>query len=221
MGGKLKSVIFVMSIILGVGVGTGEVIANKLVNRKLLTTVKTHVQGQGQRQVHGQGDIGVVNSMKTVNDLCATTTYKEACIKSLSSFTKEYGNSKPQEYLKSGVNLALDEITKASNLPNTLLTKANTKRSTSALKTCKELLQQSIDRLKMASKQVQGGNLKDPLAVFNLRLELSDVNTFSTNCLDEFGEAKDPQLKQLMQDGISNAKELSVNMLDVVSTYQF
>uniref|UniRef100_A0A803LEU2 Pectinesterase inhibitor domain-containing protein n=1 Tax=Chenopodium quinoa TaxID=63459 RepID=A0A803LEU2_CHEQI len=121
--------------------------------------------------------------------------------------------------------MALDEITKASYLPNTLLPKANSKRATSALNTCKELLEQSIDRLKMASDQVGVGDLhstlKDPSTILNLRLELGDVNTFSTNCLDEIVEAQDPQLQQLMQVGITNAKELAVNMLDVVSTYQF
>ena len=167
-----------------------------------------------------------VDSTKIVNSLCATATYKDACIKTLTTLSTTTINNNPTELFKSGVNLALENIKKASSLPNTLLPKATTKRANSAIKSCQELLEQSMERLKMVSEQLGSSvdlvkTLKDPNNVFNLRLELGDVNTFSTNCLDEFGEAEDPQLQTVMHDCINNVQELAVNLLDIVSTYNF
>ncbi|KAL2935038.1 Pectinesterase 1 [Bienertia sinuspersici] len=231
MGNKGVKLV-IMFIILVVGLGT-EVEANKVADRKTLLRVRTH-KGHARTHAHANANaqggpkpgVGVGDSTKLVNEMCATATYKDACIKSLSSLSQNCGND-PHEFFRSGVKLALDETTKASNLPNTLVSKASTnKMASSALSSCSDLLEQAIDRLKMASDQLSGDlnkTLKDGGTIFNLRLELGDVNTFSTNCLDELTEAEAPELQKVMQDGINNAKELAVNMLDIhdVVMYQY
>uniref|UniRef100_A0A803LEU1 Pectinesterase n=1 Tax=Chenopodium quinoa TaxID=63459 RepID=A0A803LEU1_CHEQI len=171
----------------------------------------------------GKDDENLSSSMKTVNALCGPTTYKDSCIKNLGSVAQNQ-SATPHDYVKAGVKLALEEIARATNLTDTLVPKANaTKKpemANMAIESCKNLFDLAIDRLDGALDQVHDPNIyKDKGLVWSLRLWLTDVVTFSTSCADEFGEAEAPDLQKIMQDGVVNATEVTISMLDIVTTF--
>ncbi|XP_021769859.1 probable pectinesterase/pectinesterase inhibitor [Chenopodium quinoa] len=208
MGGKV--VVSVISIILVVGVVIG------------LVAVVHRDKGDSHKE-GGKDDENLSSSMKTVNALCGPTTYKDSCIKNLGSVAQNQ-SATPHDYVKAGVKLALEEIARATNLTDTLVPKANaTKKpemANMAIESCKNLFDLAIDRLDGALDQVHDPNIyKDKGLVWSLRLWLTDVVTFSTSCADEFGEAEAPDLQKIMQDGVVNATEVTISMLDIVTTF--
>ncbi|CAO2826690.1 unnamed protein product [Amaranthus hypochondriacus] len=208
MGGKV--VVSVISIILVVGVVIGVVAA-------------VH-KGKGDNHNNGgNNDENLSSSMKTVNTLCGPATFKDACIKSLGSVAQNQ-SATPHDYVKAGMKLALDEIMKATNLTDTLVSKANStkkpQQTNMAIDSCKNLFDLATDRLDGAIKQVQDPTIyKDRDLVWSLRVWLSDVITFANSCADEFGEAEAFDLQKAMQDGVSNATELTVSMLDIITSF--
>ncbi|KMT10056.1 hypothetical protein BVRB_5g122660 [Beta vulgaris subsp. vulgaris] len=208
MGGKV--VVSVISIILVIGVVIGVVAV-------------VHRDKGGSHKDGGKDDENLSSSMKTVNALCGPATYKDACIKSLGSVAQNQ-SATPHDYIKAGFKLALEEITKATNLTDTLVPKANSTKkpemTNMAIESCKNLFDLAIDRLDGALEQVHDPTIyQDQELVWSLRLWLSDVVTFATSCVDEFGEAEAPDLQKIMQDGVVNSTELTISMLDIVTSF--
>ncbi|XP_074315978.1 pectinesterase/pectinesterase inhibitor-like [Silene latifolia] len=168
-------------------------------------------------------DESLSSSMKTLTALCTPTTFKDACIKSLGSVAQNESTT-PQDYIHAGVKLALDQIIKASNLTDTLIPKANATKNAEmtheAIQSCKGLFDLAVDRLNEAINHVHDPkSYKDDGLVWSIRLWLTDVVTFATTCADEFEEAEAPELHKIMQDGIVNATELTISMLDIVTKF--
>ncbi|XP_021768573.1 pectinesterase-like [Chenopodium quinoa] len=208
MGSKV--VVSLISIILVVGVVIGVVVV-------------VHHPGDKGGKDNGKDDENLSSSMKTVNALCEPSTFKDSCIKSLGSVAQNE-SATPQDYVKAGIKMALEEISKANNLTDTLVPKANAtknvERANMAIESCKDLFNLAIDRLDGAIKQVQDPKMyKEKDIVWNVRLWLTDVATFATSCVDEFDEAEAPELQKTMQDAVLNATELTVSMLDIITTF--
>ncbi|GAB2282091.1 hypothetical protein Dimus_016648 [Dionaea muscipula] len=202
-----KAVISAISIILVVGVVIGVV---------------AMVDRSGSHPA-GSSDEGLSSSMKTINALCAPAMYKDRCIKSLGSMAKNE-SATPQDYIKAGLKLALDEVIKAMNLTDTLVPKANSskepERVKMAIEDCKDLLSYATQRLNVAVKHVADPNVyKDETKTWDLRLWLSDIITYQTNCVDGFEEAQAPELHNIMQEGTVNGTELTMSVLDVVTYF--
>ncbi|KAK9704713.1 hypothetical protein RND81_07G006800 [Saponaria officinalis] len=205
-----KIIVSVISIMMVVAIVAGVV---AVVHQ---TTKKSDTKSENK-------DENLSSSMKTVNALCSPTTFKDACIRSLGAVAQNQSTT-PQDYVKAGVKLALEQIIKASNLTDTLIPKANATKNVnmtnSAIKSCKSLFDLAVDRLDEAINHVHDPKTyKDQELVWSIRLWLSDVVTFATNCVDEFEEADAPELHQTMQDGVLNATEITISMLDIVTEF--
>ncbi|XP_021836210.2 pectinesterase-like [Spinacia oleracea] len=212
MGGKVLVSVISLIMVVGVVIGVAAVVHRDKGG--------SH---DGSKDIAGKDDEKLSSSMKTVNVLCGPSTYKDSCIKSLGSVTQNQ-SATPNDFVKAGVKLALVEIAKATNLTDTLVPKANATKKPEmtkmAIQTCKNLFDLAIDRLNGALKQIHDPKTyTDKGLVWSLRLWLSDVVTFSTSCADEFGEAEAPDLEKIMKDGVVNAKELTISMLDIVTTF--
>ncbi|XP_074316594.1 pectinesterase 4-like [Silene latifolia] len=206
-----KIIVSVISIMMVVAIVVGVV------------TVVHETSKKGADNKTENKDENLSSSMKTVNALCSPTTFKDACIRSLGSVAQNQSTT-PQDYVKAGVKLALEQIMKASNLTDTLIPKAsatkNVNLTNSAIKTCKELFDLAVDRLDEAINHVHDPKTyKDDELVWSIRLWLSDVTTFATSCVDGFQEADAPDLHQIMQDGVVNATELTTSMLDIITNF--
>ncbi|KNA12242.1 hypothetical protein SOVF_127780 [Spinacia oleracea] len=210
MGSKV--LVSIISIILVVGVIVGVV---AVVNRP---------GGKGGIKDNGsKDDENLSASMKTVNALCAPSTFKDSCIKSLGSAAQNE-SATPQDYVQIGIQMVLQEILKASNLTDAFVSKANStkyvERTNMAIQTCKDLYNLAVDRLEGSIKKVNDPKMyKDKGIVWNVRLWLTDVVTFATSCVDEFDEAEAPELQNKMQDAVVNATELTVSMLDIITIF--
>ncbi|GAB2262790.1 hypothetical protein Droror1_Dr00003787 [Drosera rotundifolia] len=202
-----KAVVSAISIILVVGVVIGVV------------AVVHHDDSKSK----SSRDENLSASMKTINALCEPAMYKDQCIKSLGSVAQNE-SATPQDYVKAGLKMSLDEVIKAMNLTDTLVSKANNskepERVKMAINECKDLLDLAIDRLNVALDQVSDpSTYKEEEKTWDLRLWLSDVITYQTNCVDGFEEAQEPELQNIMQQGTVNATELTMSMLDIVTYF--
>ncbi|XP_057517770.1 pectinesterase [Amaranthus tricolor] len=207
MAGKV--VVSVLSVILVVGVVIGVVAVGN--------------RGKGGHDNGSNNDEKLSSSMKTVNVLCEPATFKDACIKTLGSVAQNQ-TATPQDLVKAGIKLALQEIFKANNLTDTLVPKANStkkpEQAKMAIDSCKNMFDLAADRLDGAIKQAQDPTMyKDHDLVWSLRVWLSDVITFANSCGDEFGEAEATDLQKIMQDGVVSATEITVSMLDIVTSF--
>ncbi|XP_057517766.1 probable pectinesterase/pectinesterase inhibitor [Amaranthus tricolor] len=207
MGSKV--VVLIISIILVVGVVIGVVAV---------------VHHQKQKVDYGNKDDESLSlSMKTVNALCSRSSFKDECIKSLGSVAQNQ-TATPHDFVNAGIRMSLQEIMKANDLTDTLVPKVNAtknpERSRMAIESCKNLFNLAIDRLNGTIERVEDSKIyehKD--LVWNVRLWLSDVVTFSTSCVDEFDEAEAPELQKTMQDGVLNATQLTINLVDIITTF--
>ncbi|GAB2298517.1 hypothetical protein Dimus_032581 [Dionaea muscipula] len=204
-----KAVVSAISIILVVGMVIGVV------------AVVHH--GRSKPELDLKNDENLSASMKTVSALCAPAMYKDQCMRSLGSVAQNESTT-PQDYIKAGLQLALDEIIKSRNLTDTLVPKAqNTKqpdRVKMAIEDCQDLLDLAIDRLNLAFNQVGDPEVyKEETKTWDLRLWLSDIITYQTNCVDGFEEAQEPDLHNIMQQGTVNATELTMSILDIVTHF--
>ncbi|GAB4841822.1 hypothetical protein Ancab_022558 [Ancistrocladus abbreviatus] len=199
-----KAVVSVISIILVVGVVIGVV-----------AVVKHNGNKSGGKDVSP--------SMKTVNALCAPAMYKDQCINSLGTVSKNH-SATPQDYIQAGLKMILDEVSKVVNLTDTFVPKANNskepQRVKMAIDDCKDLINLAIDKVHLALNQVGDPKIyKEETKTWDLRLWLSDIITYQTNCVDEFEEAQDSEFHSIMQNGTVNATQLTMSILDIVTTF--
>ncbi|GAB4830636.1 hypothetical protein Ancab_020402 [Ancistrocladus abbreviatus] len=203
-----KAIVSVISIILVVGVVIGVV------------SVVNH---NGNKSGSSSGnDEKLSASMKTVNVLCAPAMYKDQCIKSLGTVAQNE-SATPQDFINAGLKMVLDQVIKSSNLTDTFNSKVNNskepERVKMAIEECKDLIDLAIDKLHLALNQVGDPNIyKEETKTWDFRLWLSDIITYQTSCVDGFEEAQAPEIHSIMQDGTLNATQLTMSILDIVTT---
>ncbi|XP_073128629.1 putative pectinesterase/pectinesterase inhibitor 24 [Henckelia pumila] len=161
------------------------------------------------------GDPSVWSSMKT---MCSVTLYPDSCYNSMAPMVKS-NNFKPQDFFKLSVQVAVDELAKAStNFTENVSKKFNiTDNSTlSAIETCEELFSLALDHLNN-SISIQNTNL---LEAFNdLRTWLSSAGTYQQTCMDELENASN-ELQIFTNDNLKNSNEYTSNSLAIVSSFE-
>ena len=208
MGGKV--VVSVISVILVVGVVIGVV--------AVVYSGRNNVSNKNEQEK-------VSASMKAVHTLCGPATFKDACLKTLGEVAAQNQSATPQDIVKSGAKLALQELFKALNFSDTLTPQANaTKnpaRTQDAIKACKEQLDSAVDRLNEVVQYAANpeASYKNKFLVWDMRLSLSDAYNFATDCMDEFEEAQAPELAKIIQDAVAVGANLTVSILDIVTVF--
>ena len=204
-----KAVVSVISIILVVGVVIGVVAV-------------VHHQGNSKSS-GGGGDENISASMKTVDALCAPAMYKGKCVESLGPVAQNQ-SATPQDYIRAGVKLALEEITKAFNLTGTLVPKVNGTENPSmtkmAVDDCHDLLDYAVQKINLVFNQVGDPKIyQEQMKTWDLRLWLSEVITYQENCMDGLQEAKAPELQKIMENGMVNGTQLTMSVLDMITYF--
>ncbi|KAK8518669.1 hypothetical protein V6N13_018052 [Hibiscus sabdariffa] len=189
-----KIVIAVVSTILVVGVVTGVVI-----------TVHHSHKNEDQLSPH----------MNVVSVFCSFTHYNESCHRTLSSAN----STDPNMLIAKAISAAEESVTKFFNYSDSLMVQAkNNSLTKMALDDCKDMMNYAVDSLQTSYSNVNDNEIFDiNERVNDLRTWLSAVMSYQQSCLDGFEH--DSNMKETVQKGMVDARELTGNALTIVTHF--
>ncbi|KAL0382305.1 UNVERIFIED_CONTAM: putative pectinesterase/pectinesterase inhibitor 46 [Sesamum calycinum] len=152
----------------------------------------------------------------TIKAICSSTLYPDSCYNSLAPTVKS-GSVKPQDLYKLSVQVAMDELSKASkNFDGIKKLNITDQRTLAAIESCQELLSLALDHLN-SSLSVEDVKF---LEVFDdLRTWLSSAGTYQQTCIDEL-EYASTGLSTFINDNFKNSTEYTSNSLAIVTTFE-
>ncbi|XP_073306768.1 putative pectinesterase/pectinesterase inhibitor 24 [Primulina huaijiensis] len=153
-----------------------------------------------------------------IKAMCNLTLYPDSCYNSMVPLMKS-NNFKPQDFFKLSVQVAIDELAKAStNFAENVSKKFNiTDNSTlSAIETCEELFSLSLDHLNN-SISTKNTNLLE--AFDDLQTWLSSAGTYQKTCMDELENASN-EVKIFTNGNFKNSNEYTSNSLAIFSSFE-
>lgn len=151
--------------------------------------------------------------------MCSVTRYPDSCYSSISSAKGANLTNDPEKLFKFSLTVATDALSKVSALTDTFTIPSNDKRLEEALKDCKELFDDAIDRFNdsLASMQAgQGEKLLTPSKIDDLKTWLSAAVTDQETCLDGF-EGTTGDIKVKMEKAMVNSMQFTSNSLAIAA----
>ncbi|KAL7147544.1 hypothetical protein ABFS83_06G114400 [Erythranthe nasuta] len=152
----------------------------------------------------------------SIKAVCSSTLYPDSCYNSLMPMA-ESGNLKPQDIYKLSVQVAMHELSKASEIFSSgyIVGKFNItdNRTAAAVEACHQLFDLALDHLN-SSLVIQ--NMKISEAFDDLRTWLSSAGTFQQTCFDELESASD-ELNAFVHENFKNSTEYTSNSLAIIT----
>ncbi|GMI74444.1 hypothetical protein like AT3G05610 [Hibiscus trionum] len=151
--------------------------------------------------------------LKVVSKFCSSTDYQESCYKTLCS-----ANSTDPKVLVAKAILAAEEaVKKFLHYSDSLIVRSNNNSLTNmALDDCKDMMNYAVDSLQASYFDVNNSEIYNIYERVNdLRTWLSAVISYQQSCLDGFEH--DSRMKETLQKGIVEARELTGNALTIVT----
>jgi len=175
------------------------------------------VQHQSSSKSDSASDNQISTQQKAVSTFCGKTDYQEICQKTLTPVADQ-GVKDPKEFLKAALQSTINEVSKALNFSDTLITNvsSSTPRVKMEAEDCKDLLQFAVDELQSSFSMVGDSNINNMTdKATEIKNWLSAVISYQTSCLDGLSEA--PEYQSLMGKNLQNASSLTSNALAIVS----
>ncbi|CAM8889082.1 unnamed protein product [Rhodiola kirilowii] len=180
-----------------------------LVSVVIAAVVGTAVHNQNNKEERNT-NTGLSSSIKAV---CDVTLHPELCYERLGSEATEKNKTSPQDLFILSIQVALTELTHASQTFKTGFTGLNDTVTNAALESCKELLEMTADHLN-DSLSVPTTSLTQ--AFDDLETWLSTAGTCQETCLDGFIDVNE-NLRTELTALLKNSTELTSNSLAIVS----
>ncbi|KAE8663514.1 putative Peptide chain release factor [Hibiscus syriacus] len=151
--------------------------------------------------------------MKAASKFCSSTEYQESCFDTLSSAN----NDDPKVLVAKAILAAKEAVKKFLSYLEPLIVEAkNNSLTHMALEDCKNMMKYAADSLWASYFDIRDGNMSDISDRINdLRTWLSAVLSYQQWCLDGFEH--DRGMKEIVQKGIVDARELTCNALTIVT----
>lgn len=164
-----------------------------------------------QNNKSGRVDTQPISS--SIKATCGTTLYPDSCYNSLGPLAKS-ANLKPQDIYKLSIQVAIDELSKASkNFKDLNITDQGT---IAAIQSCQELFDLALDHL---NKSVSIKDMKLFEAFDDLRTWLSSAGTYQQTCIDEL-KSSSSGLSSVVDHNFKNSTEYISNSLAIVSSIE-
>ncbi|RWW46271.1 hypothetical protein BHE74_00047808, partial [Ensete ventricosum] len=193
-------------LILAVVGATAFVYYSKQPSESTKTTTATSSSSSGSSSSKGS------RTSSAVQVICSPTDYKSSCESSLKTYANS--SSSPKDLIRAAVSSLVDEVGKAFNRVDSI--ESNDPEVKSAVESCKEMHQYSVDELARTLGTIDAHNLNQlPNQVHELKNWLSAVSAYQQTCIDGF---PDGDMKSKMQTTMNTAKELTSNALAVVGS---
>ncbi|KAF3456261.1 hypothetical protein FNV43_RR00911 [Rhamnella rubrinervis] len=188
--------------------------ASALILVAMVVAVAVGVNKGGSDDHHDSGSKPSTSS-KAVQTICQPTDYRETCESSLSSAA---GNTTdPKELIKTGFQVAVDQLKAAMKNSSTLKELAKDPRANQALENCEELMDYAIDDLQESFTKLGAFDVtKLDEYVEDLKVWLGGAVTYEQTCLDGF-ENTTGEAGERMKSILKTAQELTSNGLAMVT----
>ncbi|CAN1164572.1 Probable pectinesterase/pectinesterase inhibitor 13 [Linum perenne] len=175
-------------------------------------------------------------SASTINRICASTDYKQACYTSLRQVKKMTND--PEDFIKAAIFATTEAVKRSFNLSASLILHIKTREDDEnnpltrmALEDCKDLLGDAIFELQESLSLFQNENTtssnntenkgwrKKQHVISELQNWLSAVVSYQQTCLDQFGEEekKNNPYRSILKVEIAKATQLTSNALAIVN----
>ncbi|KAL5698593.1 pectinesterase [Ranunculus cassubicifolius] len=160
------------------------------------------------------------SSAESIKAVCSVTQYPNSCLTSLSSSVNGSTKLTPVQLIKLAMDVALQELSKLSNVPDTLMSRTNDPLAKKALENCKYLFQDSVDQLNASIASMDVGSLDLLLSattIDNVKTWISTAITNQETCLDGLDEPQKKDLLEEMKKVMQISTEFTSNSLAIVS----
>ncbi|CAI9759208.1 unnamed protein product [Fraxinus pennsylvanica] len=154
-------------------------------------------------------------SMKAVTTICAPTSYKDACVRSLESVSNNQ-TATPKDYIMAVIQATLDEVKKSFEVTGkTAVNKDDDPYDHMAVEDCKDLLDDAIDTLQASYSSVGESDMHTIQDRANeLRSWMTAVYSLQSSCLDQIQK---PEYKSAIENGMINATQLTHNAINIIA----
>ena len=162
------------------------------------------------------GEVGTTS--KAVEAVCAPTSYKEACQRSLSSVATNQ-TATPLDLIKAAILYTVDEVKSVLTNSSAIaeLVGKDDSLNKMAMEDCKELLGYAVEELQASFSMVGDPSMhNDTDRQAELNNFLSSVISYQETCLDGLNST---ELKKAMSDKLLNSSQLSENALQMVVAF--
>ncbi|XP_010917368.1 pectinesterase 3 isoform X2 [Elaeis guineensis] len=168
---------------------------------------------------HGNNASSSTTPSDSIKAMCSVTRYPDSCYSSISSAKGANLTNDPEELFKFSLTVAADALSKISALTDTFTIPSNDKRLEEALKDCKALFDDAIDRLNDSLASMQAGHeekILTPSKIDDLKTWLSAAVTDQETCLDGF-EGTTGDIKVKMEKAMVDSMHFTSNSLAIVA----
>ncbi|KAA8541574.1 hypothetical protein F0562_022726 [Nyssa sinensis] len=163
------------------------------------------------------------STAESLKAVCSVTQHPDSCFFSISALETSNTTNDPEELFKLSLHVILNELSKLSSLPETMMAKINDESVKNALSVCQTVFEDAIDTVNdsISSMDVnKSKKLLSPSKINDLRTWLSTTITDQETCLDALAELNSTASIALLEDVrglIKNSTEFASNSLAIVS----
>uniref|UniRef100_A0A5B6ZFC8 Pectinesterase n=1 Tax=Davidia involucrata TaxID=16924 RepID=A0A5B6ZFC8_DAVIN len=160
----------------------------------------------------------------SIKAVCSVTQHPDSCFSSISALETSNTSTDPEELFKLSLHVILNELSKLSSFPDSLMSKIKDEHVKNALNVCQSVFEDAVDRLNDSISSMDVNKSTEKLLsaskISDIRTWLSTTITDQETCLDALQElnstASIPVLEDV-RDLIKNSTEFSSNSLAIVT----
>ena len=161
----------------------------------------------------------ISNSIKA---MCSVTQYPDSCFASVSSMKESNSTKDPEELFKLSLRVAAKALSELSSLTDSVTIPSNDRRLEAAIRDCKELFDDSVDRLQDSISSMSPTNPKEKMLttakINDIRTWLSAAIANQETCLDGFeGTSREEELRSRFKAAMTNSTQFTSNSLAIVT----
>ncbi|KAJ4968771.1 hypothetical protein NE237_015472 [Protea cynaroides] len=162
------------------------------------------------RNGNSTGEKSLSKKMKSVEDVCQPTLFKDTCMSTMTPIAANESAS-PKDFLRAALVATIEEVKIMTEKPGAMKNGSHGTIDNMALDDCKEFLQFSIKDLEEALAKLEDNEIHEVNdQVDEFRNWLAAVIAFQETCHDQI---RNPELKVGLQDILRNATQLTTNAL--------
>ncbi|KAL8162843.1 hypothetical protein V2J09_014332 [Rumex salicifolius] len=159
---------------------------------------------------------GVNTSNRSIQSLCAPTSYKDECVNSLNAAAPN--TTDPTQLIKVSFQLTRKSLTNAIGRSNTVQQAMIDPRAAQALEICRQVMNVAADNLERSVMSIGNIEKSADMNQFlqDLKLWLGSVITFQDVCFDSFANCTDTEPGRKFRTFFNTSRQLTSNALTLM-----